>query len=374
MSFIARIDADRWRAHLQDVSQSITSLSHAPIVPVVKANGYGLGQELAAREAASLTSSAIATGTIFEIDSLLTATLNDVVVLEPFEPRDVVAADAWWHAAKRWDAARIIRTIATPKALLALAHDPGPVRVVLEARSSMHRFGFDELALKSVLSDSAVVEALTRGSLVLEGISLHLPIEQPGERGKVSEARHWRALLADLARANAFLPPVLWISHLDDAELTALAVDAGEVSLRVRVGTRLWLGDRAAIAALGTVLAVRPIATGTRVGYRQRTGPRGGTLVVVSGGTAHGIGLTAQTPATSLRQRVSTAGTGVLDAAGRAKSPFTWAGERCWFAEPPHQQHSMIWLAQGVTVPEIGEQISATVRFTTTRFDAVLLD
>jgi alanine racemase len=373
MSFVARIDADRWRTHLRAVADTVIGLSGAPVVPVVKGTGYGLGQQLVAAEAAALTDSAIAVGTIFELDSVLSVTPNDVVVLEPFDPRDGVAADAWWHAAKQWDASRIIRTIATSSALIALAQTPGPVRVLLEARSSMHRFGFDEPRLAALLADPEVQSALERGSLLLEGVSLHLPIAEPGSgTSKVSEARRWRAQLADLARAHPALPAVLWVSHLDDAELTAVAMN-DVASLRVRIGTRLWLGDRSALHVTGTALAVRPLPAGTHVGYRQRTGPRGGTLVVVSGGTAHGIGLTAPTPAASLRQRVTAAGTGMLDAAGRARSPFTWAGERCWFAEPPHQQHSMIWLAHGAPVPEVGDQIPAEVRFTTTSFDAVIL-
>jgi len=107
------------------------------------------------------------------------------------------------------------------------------------------------------------------------------------------------------------------------------------------------------------------------VGYRQRTGPKGGTLVVVSGGTAHGIGLSGPSPAASLRQRVTTAGIGALDAAGRALSPFTWQGKQRWFAEPPHQHVSMIWLPHECVVPEPGDQLTADVRFTTSHFDAI---
>jgi len=127
-----------------------------------------------------------------------------------------------------------------------------------------------------------------------------------------------------------------------------------------------------ALQAAGTVLAVHPLPNGTHVGYRQRTGPKDGTLVVVSGGTAHGIGLSAPTPAASVRQRVVTAGTGALDAAGRALSPFRWEGKQRWFAEPPHQHTSMIWLPKGCVIPSVGDQLTADVRFTTSRFDVVL--
>ena len=102
----------------------------------------------------------------------------------------------------------------------------------------------------------------------------------------------------------------VWVSHLDDDEMVAVVRSVTDIDLRPRIGTRLWLGERSALRAAGTVLAVHPVPVGTHVGYRQRTGPKDGTLIVVSGGTAHGIGLSAPTPAASVRQRVVTAGTG----------------------------------------------------------------
>ena len=96
----------------------------------------------------------------------------------------------------------------------------------------------------------------------------------------------------------------VWVSHLHDHELAAVAQAVPDVSVRMRVGTRLWLGERGALQASGTVLGVHPLPSGTHVGYRQRSGPKEGTLVIVSGGTAHGIGLSAPTPAASMRQRV----------------------------------------------------------------------
>jgi hypothetical protein len=41
------------------------------------------------------------------------------------------------------------------------------------------------------------------------------------------------------------------------------------------------------------VVDVHPVKRGDRVGYRQRKVGKDGLLVVVSGGTAHGIGLEA---------------------------------------------------------------------------------
>ena len=88
-----------------------------------------------------------------------------------------------------------------------------------------------------------------------------------------------------------------------DAELSTIRQSVSELIVRMRVGTRLWLGDRSTLSASGTVLAVHPLSEGVKVGYRQRKSGKNATLVVVSGGTANGIGLSAPSPTTSLRQR-----------------------------------------------------------------------
>ncbi len=385
MSFTCRIDAPRWRDHLDAVRANVGRAGGTVIVPIIKGNGYGLGQALLASEAQRMEADAVAVGTIFEIDEVLAGTLGDVIVLEPFDSRDEPAAQAWWAASQRWDAHRLVRTVSSASSLQSLIAGPGDVRVILEARTSMHRFGMDERELLGILADPTVRAALSDGHVRVLGLSLHLPIAQPADepavRGVAGGSARVREVLrwAGLWQAETAVWPgthapssSVWVSHLDDRELADVARTADEISLRIRIGTRLWLGDRRALTVSGTVLAVHPLAEGTHVGYRQRTGPKDGTLVVVSGGTAHGIGLSAPTPATSVRQRIVTAGTGALDAAGRALSPFSWAGKQRWFAEPPHQHHSMIWLPRGVVLPTVGDELAADVRFTTSRFDAVL--
>ena len=39
--------------------------------------------------------------------------------------------------------------------------------------------------------------------------------------------------------------------------------------------------------------------------------------------------------------------------------------------EPPHQHVSMLWLPHPCLIPEVGDQMTAEVRFTTSRFDVV---
>lgn len=384
MTFTLTIDADAWRAHQDSVAAIASSVTGSPIVPVIKGNGYGLGQRLLAHEAMRLGVDSVAVGTVFEVDAVAEFGSFDIVVLQPFDPRDVVAAEAWWQLGSKLHAGRVIRTVSSREALMSLAAGDGSVRVLLEAQTSMHRFGFDEAELLRILADPQVREALSRGRILVDGLALHLPIAQPVDeiapRGvttgtaKVRETVRWAGLWqAETAVWDGHNSPAnqVWVSHLDDEELAAVASSVDEARIRLRSGTRLWLGKRSAMQASGTVLAVHPLGEDVHVGYRQRTGPKDGTLVVVSGGTTHGIGLSAPTPAASLRQRVVTAGTGALDAAGRALSPFTWAGKQRWFAEPPHSQVSMVWLPQGCLIPAVGDRMGAEIRFTTSRFDAL---
>ncbi len=384
MTFSLTIDAGAWRTHQDSVASAVLSATGEPLVPVIKGNGYGLGQRLLANEAVRLGVDTVAVGTVFEVDSVAEFGSYDIVVLEPFDPRDALAAEAWWQLGTKLHAGRVIRTVSSREALMALASGEGSVRVLLEAQTSMHRFGFDEAEMLRILADSAVREALARGRVLIDGLALHLPLAQPADeitpRGvttgtaKVREVVRWAGLWqSETAVWDGHNSPAsrVWVSHLDDAELAAVVGSLDELHLRLRTGTRLWLGKRSALQAAGTVLAVHPISEDVHVGYRQRTGPKDGTLVVVSGGTSHGIGLSAPTPAASLRQRVVTAGTGALDAAGRALSPFSWAGKQRWFAEPPHQQVSMVWLPKGCLIPAVGDRMPVDVRFTTSRFDAI---
>jgi hypothetical protein len=138
------------------------------------------------------------------------------------------------------------------------------------------------------------------------------------------------------------------------------------------VGTALWLGDPGAYTARGTVLDVHPLARGQRFGYRQRRAPADGSLVIVGGGTAHGVGLAAP-PAPRGLARFRTLALGGLSATGLALSPFFWAGRKRWFAEPPHMQVSLLFLPVSVPPPSVGDELDVDVRMTTSTFDNVVL-
>ena len=376
MSFTLQINGEKWRTHLRAVTNALTRASGSSPVPVIKGNGYGLGQELLGATAMDLGADTIAVGTVFEIESVVDVTRGDIVVLQPFDPRDASAALQWSGIGEKFYAGRVIRTVASPQALADLVSGTKSVRIILEARSSMVRFGFTESELIGALRNPEIRAALATGRIFVEGMSIHLPIERSAPNSHAVEVMRWAGLWErETAVWEGHSPPapVIWVSHCSDSELATIRDSVSELIVRARVGTRLWLGNRSALSASGTVLAVHPVSEGVKVGYRQRGAGKNATLVVVSGGTAHGIGLSAPSPTTSLRQRVTSFGSGALDAAGRAMSPFSIGGKQRWFAEPPHQHVSMLWLNNESVLPRVGDQVRAEVRFTISRFDSVIL-
>ena len=153
MSFTLHIHGEKWQTHLQSVVKAVTSASGSSPVPVIKGNGYGLGQELLAATAMDLGADTIAVGTVFEIESVVSITQGDIVVLQPFDPRDSGAAAKWWEIGEKFYSGRIIRTVSNLEALIELATGAGGVRMILEARSSMLRFGFTEPELVGALAN-----------------------------------------------------------------------------------------------------------------------------------------------------------------------------------------------------------------------------
>jgi alanine racemase len=418
MTFTVHIDGARWRRHTASTRDSVrTAISagthqHADgdLVPVAKGNGYGIGSDRLAAEATRLGLSRLAVGTVLEAAALAPSYDGDLLVLTPFEPADAAAARAWVELAHGPHADRIVRTVSSRTGWDTLLVGPGPVRVVVEALTSMGRFGLSAEEILELLAAPSTLEAITSDAVRIEGLALHLPLAQPtsahlavpgarwhdaavapappsGSTARVSEALAWglgwQQALADLsdrvartADADALTAltssAALWVSHLDDTELATLRTALPDIALYARVGTRLWLGDRGALQARGTVLAVHEVARGEASGYRQRRASRAGAVVVVAGGTAHGVALEAPSAAASVRQRAVAAGTGVLEAGGRALSPFHVGGKQRWFAEPPHMQVSLVRVPQGVVLPLVGDELDVDVRMTTVHPDLVV--
>jgi hypothetical protein len=355
VSLVLRVDGDRWRGHLRRVAGERPGL-----VPVAKGNGYGFGNGRLARKAQWLADNGLgvdtlAVGSYAELGDVATRFHGDLLVLSPWRPWDDDGAESTGDP-------RVVHTLGRLSDLAALVEAPGRPRVVLERLTSMKRHGFTARGLREAM---ALVSGQP-GGVRVEGVSLHLPLDTGDNLAEATE------LMTDVVAAGPDgQAPVVWISHLRAGDLAHLAAQYPDFTFRPRVGTELWLGDRGALQVTARVLDSHPVERGEQFGYRGRTVPRTGTLLVVSGGTAHGIGLEAPTGEGSVRARAASLARGGLDALGLAKSPYTVGGKGRYFAEPPHMQSSMLFLPSGVDVPGTGEQVDVRVRFTATTFDRV---
>ena len=135
MSLTLHVDGDCWRTHLRALADSEPAL-----VPVVKGNGYGFGLARLVRKAEWLGVDTLAVGTY---------TVSRVV-----------------------DIADLLNT------------QPG-ARFVLERATSMLRHGMDARALRA--AGRVLKEA---GRHRLEGIALHLPLEQGSHLSEVQRLMH----------------------------------------------------------------------------------------------------------------------------------------------------------------------------------------
>lgn len=345
------LDQLRWREHLDTVRRSAPGL-----VPVAKGNGYGFGLARLAAEAAALGVDTLAVGVPAEVAAVRPGFAGDVVVLQPYDPDDELAV------ATAADP-RVISTVSRLGDLARIAAPAGSdrrPRVLVEVITSMRRHGLPPDRLQ-VLAEYA-------SRLRVEGWTIHLPLL---DSGRYAEAER-------LSRAAlAATPAPLWLSHLPPDEAVGLAKQLGGASgtpapVRLRMGTGLWLGHPTSRQTTATVLDVHSIRRGERAGYRQRRVPADGWIVVLAGGTAHGIGLEAPTPAASWRQRAISVATGSLEAAGLALSPYTIGGRKRWFVEPPHMQSSLVFLPDSVSPPPVGTEVPVELRLTTATVDRIV--
>jgi alanine racemase len=345
MSLTLTVDGERWRSHLRAVSDATPGL-----VPVAKGNGYGFTLGRLARKAEWLGVDTIAVGTYEELPEVASRFPGSLLVLTPWRPF-VDDLDPSLSG-------RVIHTVSRPGDLAALLERQPGARFVLERLTSMQRHGLSARELWDVAGGE------TGGRL--EGVALHLPLAHGGHLVEAT------TLMNDVV-GMGLGPTTVWVSHLTDTELASLRTAYADFTIRPRVGTALWLGVRDALRVTATVLDVHPLERGDTFGYRGRSAPKSGHLLVVSGGTAHGIGLESPTGDRSLRSRAATLARGGLDAAGFVRSPFSIDGKQRLFAEPPHMQASMLFLPSGARVPEVGDEIDVRVRYTATTFDRIAI-
>ena len=378
MTFSLNVDAVKFRNHLNAVVTECRSAG-GQIVPVVKGNGYGFTREILAAEANTLGLKRIAIGTVWELAEALAQFPGEIVVLEPFNAADDLA-NAQWKLILKNNTSRVILTLSDLNFSAAAA--AGATRIYLEGLTSLHRFGISK-------SNFSKIDQSQLGNLSVVGLSLHLPIVDSTKptgaiaevssavdsnklSGKVLEVWNWIIKYQEIANAQSF-PMHLSLSHLSTKDVAALNAMCSSynylVNFDLRVGTSLWLGAPEALSVSGTILQIHNVSAVTQVGYQQVTTSGHDRLIVVSGGTSHGVALAAPSTKSTLRKRGIAVAEGFAQAFGKVRSPFSSRGQNLLFAEPPHMHVSLLWATDSSN--KVGDELVCNVRNTTTVFDQV---
>lgn len=288
------VDTDSWRANVDHIAR------HCPgLVPVVKGNGYGFGRAELAGIAARLADT-IAFGTVHELDHV-PAGITPVVLTPTWQPpADTVP----------------ILTVGSVAHVHAL--DGWRGRVLVKLASSARRFG------TTVEQLGAVTGAARAAGLDIVGFSVHPPVAGSDDE-HLDDIAAWLGVLED---------DEVWVSHLSTEAYDDLIDGWPERRFRIRIGTRLWHGDKRALHLDADVLDVRPVRAGDHAGYRQQVVPIDGNLVMVGAGTAHGV-----------------------QPLEDGRSPFHFSHQRMALLEPPHMHTSMLLVPAGQIGPGEGERV-----------------
>jgi hypothetical protein len=323
MTLDLHVDGAQWRKHVTQVAEQSSNL-----VPVIKGNGYGFTNPLLAREAERLKVPFVAVGAINEIAVVAAHFSGKIILLTPTEGASVPSST--------------VLTISSITTLRNLSPDQD---FILEIETPMHRHGI-------ALNELASADPFLHTSHFL-GFSLHLPIA-PMEK-------MWLHTVLSMLPSAAHI----WISHAHN--LGRISKNFPEMTFHERVGTHLWLGNPKSLRMSATVIDKHEV-NGV-AGYRLRKAH--GTLLVVSGGTSHGVGLSAPSSDFSLIGRIKVVVKAYFELFGILRSPYSWKGKGLRFLEPPHM-HSSLVLFNGKNAPKIGDELLVTLRNTTTSFDRIL--
>ena len=138
------------------------------------------------------------------------------------------------------------------------------------------------------------------------------------------------------------------VSHLGPDVFGRLREAHPDRTFSIRLGTRLWHGDKSTVHLRADVLDARHVDAGTALGCRATPARVDGTVVVIGGGSAHGLAPLAD-----------------------GRSPFHFARTRLALVEPPHMHVSMCFVPDGDPRPATGEWVDVQRPLITTQVDRV---
>ena len=291
------------------------------LVPVVKGNGYGFGRALLHEYVAHLPADAgndqptVCVGTVHE--------LHDV----PHQLTPVVLTPTLTAPASE----RPVLTVGSIAHVRALAGWRGSV--IVKLASSMRRFGATPDELPELLTEVATA------GLRIHAVGLHLPLVGD-DAARLGEVEAWIPHLTSGTE--------LWLSHLEPQSFRALQAAHPSRGFRIRVGTALWhdVPRQPFLHLTAEVLHVQTVRAGDVAGYFHSVSPHDATLVVIGGGSAHGI-----TATHTVRQQT------LGDSDPTWHSPFHFARRRMPVLEPPHMHSTLALVPHGQPCPQVGERV-----------------
>ncbi len=319
MAVTLHVERQRWQAHI-----AATWKAYPQLVAVIKGNGYGFGRACLADLAAEHGGAEVAVGTLAELASppMPGERALRVMVLTPALAHELDP---------RPDA---VLTVASQRHVEELRAARYRGAVVVELATPLGRFGVARAELAGLLS------TLAGAGLELHGFGLHFPLVTSSSEN----VRAVEASLPDLGPTST-----VYLSHVGAEDLATLGSRHPDVHFRPRIGTQLWLGDKAALRLRADTLERRRVSAGERVGYRSSAVPADGHVVVVAGGTAHGIHPLPD-----------------------GRSPFHFARTRLALVEPPHMHTSLLFVPFGDPLPEVGDELDLQRPMTQTLVDRIV--
>ncbi|MGH7593775.1 MAG: alanine racemase, partial [Gemmatimonadales bacterium] len=254
-------------------ARSFQAVTGAPVLPMVKADGYGLGALMVARALAEVEPWGYGVATVDEARALhVNGVLRPVVIFTPLAPAMIEFVNTV--------AAR--PTVGDIDGLQAwLAQGVGPFHVEIDTGMSRSGIGWDD--------DAALLAArnLLRGAAGWEGI---FTMFHSAEKDSAATAEQWRRLqhvITALGRRPALV-------HA--AASAAGAYGAAYAGDLTRPGIHLYGGQVAGLDAVPTVrlcarvVAIRRVAAGKTVGYDATwRAPNPTTVATLSIGYADGL-------------------------------------------------------------------------------------